>query len=224
MKSWLFGCVCASFFVFLCDVASAGAWATSGGFGIISGGRFASVTPTSGALTGNLSVTDFSTNGLTFDHTDAFADIPISTMIFAGRLDLIANPSPNFPNLNRFVSVGTSVWGQFSGRIDSDYTTGTAGAPSGGGTATRVISIFGRFSVGSDPIYMDGPAAMDGSYLSITFTRTNSGSVSARWVLDTTGASPVPEPTSIAIFGSGLVACVLRRRTRQETCIKSFSV
>jgi len=212
MKSWLFGGVCASFFVFLCDVASAGAWATSGGFGSISGGRFSSFTPTNGAINGSLSVTGLRTNGDASLHVDAFAEFPIATQLFAGKIDFIAHASPTSPNVGRFVSVGSTQWGSISGTIqEDDYASSTSGA------ATRSITIFGTFSVGSHPVYAGGPSSMVGSYLTIFFQRAAGGGtvpVFANWSLSTYGATPIPEPASIAIFGAGLLAYALRRRPR----------
>jgi|688.fasta_scaffold673241_1 hypothetical protein len=216
MKSWLFGCVCASFFVFLCDVASAGAWATFGGLGSINTGRFASSTPTSGAINGNLSATDIRTNGSSLEHFDAFADFPTSTTLMAGKIDIIANASPN-PNFGRYISVGSTQWGRFTGTIVDDDVPPGASLTTGPG-ATRTITIFGTFVVGSHPLYEGGPSGMIGSYLTIFFKRNatslNPAPVLSSWSLSTYGAVPIPEPTSIVIFGAGLFAYALRRRPR----------
>lgn len=218
MKIWLVGWVWTFCLILWSDLASAGAWATNNGSGAINTARFASWTPTSGAINGNLSVTNAQTNGSVLEQVDAFADFPINTLIFAGKIDLIANASPNL-NLNRIVSIGSVQWGTFTGEIIGDDVTPGAGSTGGAG-ATRTITIFGTFSVGSHPLYVGGPSGMIGSYLTIFFKR-NAGSspapTVATWSLSTYGATPIPEPTSISIFGVGLSGYVLRRRLLQAS-------
>ncbi len=84
--------------------------------------------------------------------------------------------------------------------------------PAGGNLLLEVVKRGGVF-FGDDGIYLD---AREGFELSSTVTQSVIGETFARDVgLVTVFADPVPEPTTMLLFGSGLAAGILSRRRRR---------
>jgi len=189
-----------------CVNAMAGTWLNNNRAGGINNGYFTSSTPTSGALNGSLSVTDF----LFGNGSGAFSGATTNgTIFFAGsdNFDVFGSV------LNDSYTFSSTAFGSFSGNVTEEQFSGNLGNATG--TATRTLAFIGVFTPGNNSFYEGDTTPLSNTSLTITFSRNNGGSVSTSWSLDTTGAASVPEPTSIAIFGLGAVGFAVRRFRRK---------
>lgn len=221
MKNLIFACAA----VFACvlivtPTATAGLWKDFKGAGEIIVGRTSSRTPTTGAINGALSVTGFRTNGGNpEDFSGAFGELPGNTQIFAGTIGFLSQSNSN---LGKTISIGTTQWGTFRGTLVEETVSGNTSLTGGLSKASRAFVFVGDFYVGTDTYYDDGPTGMLDSIFTITFTRNSStvGSIantSAQWTLNTLGATPIPEPSTTAIFGAGLVGFAVRRMRKHRS-------
>lgn len=189
-----------------CVNAMAGTWLSNNRAGGISVGTFASITPTAGALDGPLSVTDFKfgVGSGAFNGAATFG-----TVFFAGSNNFDVFGSV----LNDPYTLSSTGFGTFVAKVTVEQSSGVLSDAVG--TATRTIGLKGIFTPGNDPHYENDTTSLANTTLTITFSRNEGGSGSASWSFDTSAATVVPEPTSIAIFGLGAAGFAVRRFRRK---------
>jgi hypothetical protein len=189
-----------------CVDAMAGTWLDNNRAGGINNGFFASTTPTSGALTGSLSVTDFRFgNG-----SGAFSGATTNgSVFFAGTRNFDVFGSV----MDDFYTISSTAFGTFSGNVTVEQSSGILADTTG--VATRTIGLTGIFTPGDNVFYEGDRTPLANTTLTLTFQRNAGGSISTSWALDTTVATAVPEPTSIAIFGLGAAGVAVRRFRRK---------
>jgi hypothetical protein len=189
-----------------CVDAMAGTWLDNNRAGGITNGFFASTTPTSGSLSGSLSVTDFLFGNGSFAFSGATNN---GSVFFAGTRNFDVFGSV----MNDFYTISSTAFGTFSGNVTVEQSSGDLSATSG--VATRTISLTGIFTPGDNAFYEGDMTPLANTTLTLTFSRNQGSSTSASWALDTSGATAVPEPTSIAIFGLGAAGVAVRRFRRK---------
>jgi len=111
------------------------------------------------------------------------------------------------------LSVGSlgSEFGRFSGTVSFDDGSVTFDNDQ----TSRQIIATGTFTPGTSTFYNTITASIAGRF-QITVSKTGAGGVwSGSWTMDTTPASVVPEPASLAIFGLGAAGFAARRFRRK---------
>jgi len=205
MKRFMAGLACLALVAMSSVSAMAGTWLDNNRTGSING-YFSSFTPTSGALNAGTTVTNFNF----LSGADAFSGLaPVTTTLFAGtkNFDVVGS------TIGDSYTFTDAVYGTFVGTITNELTSGDLGAATG--VANLTYSFIGTFTPGSSSFYEGDNTTLSNASFQITFGRTAGGTVSASWSLDTAGSSPVPEPTSIAIFGLGAAGLAVRRFRRK---------
>jgi hypothetical protein len=154
-------------------------------------------------------VTNFHYNSAPSSRLGAFAGI-----IEAG--ELVWAITSNFDALGSTVgdayTFTSSTFGVFSGVVSAESSFNAAAST---GTGNRTLEFTGTFTPGTNLHYEGDTVTLAGTSLQIAFSRNAGGSVNASWSFDTAGSKPVPEPTSIAIFGLGAVGIAVRRFRRK---------
>jgi hypothetical protein len=193
--------------VAVCSVQAFAGW-LPGRTGTMPNGFFMSISPTNGAMDGPLTVSTFKT--IDALATGSFAGIDVLN-------DVAFDDSENFDAFGQVVgdafNFSSADFGTFVGSIDGESSTGTLSDATG--AATRQLSFTGTFTPGSNSHFGGDTTLLTNVSLQITFSRTTGGTVSASWSMDTSFSAPVPEPTSMAIFGLGAVGFVARRFRRK---------
>jgi hypothetical protein len=199
---------CLALMAMSCVNAMAGTWLANNRAGSVSG-SFDTLVPTAGDLTVPLSVTNFHYNSAPSSRLGAFAGI-----IEAG--ELVWAITSNFDALGSTVgdayTFTSSTFGVFSGVVSAESSFNAAAST---GTGNRTLEFTGTFTPGTNLHYEGDTVTLAGTSLQIAFSRNAGGSVNASWSFDTAGSKPVPEPTSIAIFGLGAVGIAVRRFRRK---------
>jgi hypothetical protein len=174
--------------------------------GSMANGTFTTFSPLTGALNGQLGVTDF----VFGSGAGAFNGL-------ASQNDVIFAGSSTFPALGGTIGASytfsNSAFGTFVGTITSDNTSGAFNQ--GTGVGTRQLGFTGTFTPGNSGFYASDTLGVN-SVMQITFGRNGFDAQSASWSLSTQYTAPaVPEPTSIAIFGLGAAGFAVRRFRRK---------
>ncbi|MFZ4080112.1 MAG: PEP-CTERM sorting domain-containing protein [Pirellula sp.] len=206
MKRLISSVVFAAMVSLSCVNAMAGTWLGNNRAGGINNGYFSSTNPTSGALNGSLSVTNF----LFGNGSGAFLGATSNGTVFF-------DSSPNFDTfgnvLNDPYTFSSTAFGSFVGNVTVEQSSGTLSELTG--VATRTIGFTGTFTPGNSAFYEGDMTSLTNTTLTLTFSRNSGGSINTGWSLDTSAAAAVPEPTSIAIFGLGAVGFAVRRFRRK---------
>lgn len=197
----------------------AGVWLDNNGAGSVAG-SFDSFTPTSGDLSGPLTVTNFLYNSGGSSRLGAFAGITeTSSLVWSGTFAF----DPNGATVGDTYTFTSASFGIFSGSITSETVSNLSGNVLEAGS--RQLNFVGTFKPGSNGHYEGDTRSFSNVTLQISFNRSEStnkpgnvpGAINVSWALNTSGASPaaIPEPTSIAIFGLGAVGFAARRFRRK---------
>ncbi len=197
--------------------ALAGVWLDNDRAGSVAG-AFDSFTPTSGSLAGPLTIKDFYYSPGSINRTGAFSGITETNSLVwdtAGFINfqvagLTVGDSYTFssPTFGTFAGVVSS---EVVNNLDTDVLL----------AGSRQLNFVGTFTPGSNSHYEGDTATLTNVTLQINFSRnaspngTSSGSINASWSMDTAAAAPVPEPTSMAIFGLGAAGLAFRRYRRK---------
>lgn len=210
MKRFKFGLTCMALVVMSCANAMAGVWLSNNRVGSVSG-AYDSFTPTTGDMSGSLTVVDALYNAGASSRLGAFAGI-IETGLPAG---LVWAGTYNFDALGSTVGDAyvftSSTFGNFTGTITAESSFMASALT---GTGNRTLDFTGTFTPGGNTHYEGDSTSINGATLQIAFSRNDGGSINVAWSLDTSAAA-VPEPTSIAIFGLGAVGFAVRRFRRK---------
>lgn len=197
--------------------AMAGVWLDNNRSGSIAG-SFDSFTPTSGSLAGALTAKDFYYSPGSINRTGAFAGITeVNSLVWdtAGFLNFDASGL----TVGDAYTFSSSSFGTFVGTITGEVVNNLNGDILLAGS--RQLNFVGTFTPGGNSHYEGDTATLTNVTLQINFSRnaspngTTSGSINASWSMDTAGAAPVPEPTSMAIFGLGAAGLAFRRYRRK---------
>jgi hypothetical protein len=199
---------CLALMAMSCVNAMAGTWLANNRIGSVSG-SFDTLVPTAGDLTVPLSVTTFHYNSAASSRLGAFAGIiEVNEWVW--------NITENFDALGSTVgdayTFTSPTFGVFSGVVSAESSFNAAAST---GTGNRTLEFTGTFTPGTNLHYEGDTVTLAGTSLQIAFSRNAGGSVNASWSFDTAGSKPVPEPTSIAIFGLGAVGIAVRRFRRK---------
>jgi hypothetical protein len=199
---------CLALMAMSCVNAMAGTWLANNRIGSVSG-SFDTLVPTAGDLTVPLSVTTFHYNSAASSRLGAFAGIiEVNEWVWA--------ITSNFDALGSTVgdayTFTSPTFGVFSGVVSAESSFNAAAST---GTGNRTLEFTGTFTPGTNLHYEGDTVTLAGTSLQIAFSRNAGGSVNASWSFDTAGSKPVPEPTSIAIFGLGAVGIAVRRFRRK---------
>ncbi|MFM8572180.1 MAG: PEP-CTERM sorting domain-containing protein [Pirellula sp.] len=207
MKRFKVVLTCLALTAMSCVNAMAGTWLANNRAGSVSG-SFDAIIPTTGDLTVPLSVTNFHYNSAASSRLGAFAGI-------AEPGELVWVTTQGFDALGSTIgdayTFTSASFGVFNGVVSAD-TSFNAGASTGSGN--RTLDLKGTFTPGSNAHYEGDTLTLAGTTLQIAFSRNDGGSVNASWSFDTTSASEVPEPTSMAIFSLGALGFAYRNRRR----------
>jgi len=206
MKRFKLGLTCLALMAMSCVNAMAGTWLSNNREGGVSG-AFASISPISGDLSIPLSVTDFFYNSGPTSRSGAFAGITeLNDLVWAGMQSFDAFGL----TIGDFYSFSSPTFGTFLGKITGENFNNLTGP----GAGQRSLDFTGTFSPGSNSHYEGDTTSLENALLQISFSRNAGGTVNASWSFDTTASKPVPEPTSIAIFGLSALGLAFRRLRR----------
>ena len=207
MKRFKFGLTCMALVVMSCANAMAGVWLSNDRAGSVSG-AYDSFTPTTGDMSGSLTVVDALYNAGASSRLGAFAGI-IETGPPAG---LVWLGTYNFDALGSTVGDAyvftSSTFGNFTGTITAESSFMASALT---GTGNRTLDFTGTFTPGSNTHYEGDSTSIEAATFQLAFSRNDGGSINVAWSLDTN----VPEPTSIAIFAFGAVGFAVRRFRRK---------
>ena len=212
MKRFKFGLTCMALVVMSCANAMAGVWLSNNRAGSVSG-SFDSFTPTAGDMSGSLSVTNFLYNSGASSRLGAFAGITeVGDLVWGGAF----NFDPLGLTVGDVYNFTSATFGNFTGTVVAESSLN---ASSVNLTGNRTLDLTGIFTPGSNLHYEGDVIPLANTTVQIAFSRNpdmdNPGAINASWSLNTNSASPVPEPTSIAIFAFGAVGFAVRRFRRK---------
>lgn len=197
--------------------ALAGVWLDNDRAGSIAG-SFDSFTPTSGSLAGGLTVKDFYYSPGSINRTGAFAGISQPGSLVWDTAGFVSFDAAGL-TVGDAYTFSSATFGTFSGVVTGEVVNNLNTNVLQAGS--RQLNFVGTFTPGSNSHYQGDTATLANVTLQINFSRnaspngTSSGSINASWSMDTAAAAPVPEPTSMAIFGLGAAGLAFRRYRRK---------
>lgn len=212
MKRFIIGFACLAFTAMSCVDAMAGVWLSNDRQGTVSGG-FDAFTPTSGDISGSLTVTNFLYGSGGSSRLGAFAGITETNFeAWTGTFSI----DPLGLTVGDVYNFTSASFGNFTGTVINETSTDPSSVNL---TGNRTLDLTGIFTPGTNLHYEGDTIPLLGTTLQISFSRNPDpiapGAVSASWSLNTNSAAPVPEPTSIAIFALGAVGFAGRRFRRK---------